>query len=164
MPSAGQPDVVHRRPETAAAAVNGLLVLLLPPLVFMAVAAARANPGSTTVHPAGWSPGLAVIQAFIAFATTMCPFALLAAWRTWVYATRWRDRGDSGWRAVAEAGTIGLAIPLLVLSPGIVTRPMEAPPYVIVYGGFGLIIGLGLGLLLRTTAIVVLRRSNRSVA
>ena len=86
----------------------------------------------------------------------LLPFALLAGWRTWVYAKRWCDRHDRGWRAVGEAGACGLILALLFLARGIVTRPAEAPPYVIVYGGAALLLGVLAGLILRTTAILVL--------
>ena len=46
---------------------------------------------------------------------------------------------------------------LLYLAPGIVTRPAEAPPYVIAYGGAALLLGVVVGLFLRTTAILVLK-------
>ncbi len=59
--------------------------------------------------------------------------------------------------AALEAGLCGLGTALLYLAPGIVTRPMEAPPYVIVYGGAALILGLLVGLFLRAAAVLVLR-------
>ena len=46
---------------------------------------------------------------------------------------------------------------LLYLAPGIVRRPAEAPPYVIAYGGAALLLGVVVGLFLRTTAILVLK-------
>ncbi len=46
---------------------------------------------------------------------------------------------------------------LLVLLPGIVTRPREAAPYIIVYGGAALVVGLAVGVLLRMTALAILR-------
>ena len=58
---------------------------------------------------------------------------------------------------VAEAGASGLILALLYLAPGIVTRPAEAPPYVIAYGGGALLLGVAVGLFLRTTAILVLK-------
>ena len=85
------------------------------------------------------------------------PFATLAGWRTWVYATRWQEQRRGSWLAVAEAGGWGLAVALFILAPGIVTRPMDAPPYLIAYGGFALLVGLVLGLVLRTAALIVLR-------
>jgi hypothetical protein len=87
-----------------------------------------------------------------------------AAWRTWVHARRYVAEEASGWLGVAEAGAVGFSIALLILSPGILTRPAQAPPYIIVYGGIALLVGLALGVILRTTAILVLifSRTNRS--
>jgi hypothetical protein len=78
---------------------------------------------------------------------------MLVGWRTWVYARRWRVAHERGWRAVLEAGAARVVPPLMVLAPGIVFRPMEAPPYVIAYGGLGLRIGLTLGVFFRITAL-----------
>jgi hypothetical protein len=145
-----------------AAVVNGLIVLVLP----FAVAAVGSSMGfgrmenSVTVHPPGWSGLLAAIQGLIAVGMVLLPFAVLAAWRTWVHARRWRDRGDRGWQGVAEAGACGVGAALLVLLPGIVTRPMDAAPYVTVYGGAALVVGLVVGLLLRMAALVVLKLTN----
>ncbi len=143
-----------------AAVVNGLLVVLLPLTVL--VTASSMNLQSTDASVTAPDPdpprGWAVTPVVIRTAFVLVPFALLAAWRTWVYAGRWCDRRDRGWRAVAEAGGCGLILALLYLAPGIVTRPGDAPPYVIAYGGAALLLGLLMGLLLRTTAILCLRR------
>jgi hypothetical protein len=85
----------------------------------------------------------------------LLPFAAIAAWRTWVHAKRWPQ--ERGWQGVAEAGLCGLGTGLLYLAPGIVTHPMEAPQFVIIYGGAALILGLLVGLFLRMTAVVILR-------
>ena len=65
---------------------------------------------------------------------------------------------------VAEAGACGLILALLYLAPGIVTRPAEAPQYVIAYGGAALLLGVVVGLLLRTTAILVLKLFKSAAA
>jgi hypothetical protein len=44
-----------------------------------------------------------------------------------------------------------------VLSHGIVTRPLEAPPYVIAYGWMAAILGLSVGVVLWATATVTLK-------
>ncbi len=150
------------RSENLAAAVNGLIVLLLP-LVVAAVGSCIGTgrmQNSVTVHPPGWSAFLAGLQALIAVDRVLLPFAALAAWRTWVHAKRWRDRGDRGWQGVAEAGVCGAGTAVLVLMPGIVTRPMDAAPYIAVYGGAALIVGLVVGLFLRTAAGVVLKLTD----
>ena len=90
----------------------------------------------------------------------LLPFAAIAAWRTWVHAKRWpRERG---WQGVAEAGLCGFGTALLYLAPGIVTRPTEAPGFVLVYGGAALILGLLVGLFLRTAAVLLLRLHEES--
>jgi hypothetical protein len=52
-----------------------------------------------------------------------------------VHARRYCEQRAGGWQGVAEAGAAGLFIALIVLARGIMTRPGDAPPYVVVYGG-----------------------------
>jgi hypothetical protein len=117
-----------------------------------------------TVRPPGVWPVLGMIGAAIEMSALMLPFAMLAGWRTWIHARRWHDRRSSGWPGVMEAGACGLVVPLVILAPAIVTRPLEAPPYVIAYGGVALIVGTGVGLILRTTALLVLKLERPAVA
>jgi hypothetical protein len=98
-----------------------------------------------------------LVLAFVKMSVLLLPLATLAAWRTWVHATRWRARRIAGWLGVAEAGATGFLIALIYLAQGILTRPTEAPPYVLVYGGLALILGLLVGLVLQLTALIVLR-------
>jgi hypothetical protein len=65
---------------------------------------------------------------------------------------------------VLEAGACGFVLALVYFAPGILTRPRDAPPYVIFYGGIALVLGLIVGLLLRTAAILVLRAHKASAA
>ena len=90
------------------------------------------------------------------------PLALVAAWRTWVHAARYRSGGGNGWQGVLEAGAAGFVIALWVLAPGIAMQPTKAPPYVIVYGGAALILGLAIGVVLRMAAMLVLKRQSHS--
>jgi hypothetical protein len=142
-----------------AAAVNGLIVVLLPLAAQVAGSTIGLNrsDASVTADVPG-SPRLETLMPIL-MATTLVllPFAGLAGWRTWVYARRWCDQKDRGWTGVAEAGACGLVVALLYLAPGIVTRPAEAPPYVLAYGGTALVLGVLVGLFLRATAIVVLK-------
>ena len=149
---------MQRRSESVAAVVNGLLVMLLPLAVFVAGSNSNLDnfDASVTADVPGAPRMWATIRMLIPASLVLFPFALLAGWRTWVYARRWCDRQDRGWWAVWEAGACGFILALLYLAPGIVTRPAEAPPYVIVYGGAALVLGVLAGLLLRTTAILVL--------
>ena len=157
---------MQRRSESVAAVVNGLLVMLVP----LAVLAAgnNVNPddfdASVTADVPGAPRMWATIQILIPASLVLLPFALLAGWRTWVYARRWCDQQDRGWRAVTEAGACGLIVALLYLAPGIVTWPAEAPPYVIAYGGGALLLGLVVGLFLRTTAVLVLKLCRSAAA
>ena len=142
-----------------AAVVNGLLVMLLPLAVLVAGSDINLDnfDGSVTSDVPGTPRMWATILILIPTSLALFPFALLAGWRTWVYAKRWCDQQDRGWRAVAEAGACGLIPALLYLAPGIVMRPAEAPPYVIAYGGGALLLGVVVGLFLRMTAILVLK-------
>jgi hypothetical protein len=142
---------VRWTPEGAAAAVNGLLVLLVP----MGLAAYLSSFG-TAVRPPGWPQVRAWLQVLIGSGVAALPFAVLCAWRTFVHA-RTRRRGQaSGWSGVLEGGACGFAVALLVLAPGIVLRPLDAKPYVVVYGGAATVIGLAIGFVLRLVALGVL--------
>ena len=148
---------MRERSVTVAAAVNGLIMLILP-LAVMLVGASLGLGVSNDSPPARPASHVVdVISFLIQMGTPLLPLSIFVGWRTSVYARRRRARQDGCWRAVLEAGGCGLVLALLVLAPGIVTRPMEAPPYVITYGGAALLLGLSLGLLLRTTALLVLK-------
>ena len=149
---------MQRRSEIVAAVVNGLLVLLLPLAVLAAGSTIDQDDfdASVTADVPGAPRMSTTIRILTRTSLVLFPFALLAGWRTWVYARRWCDQQDRGWLAVAEAGACGLIVALLYLAPGIVTRPAEAPPYVIAYGGGALMSGLVVGVFLRTMAVLVL--------
>ena len=150
---------VQRRSESVAAVVNGLLVVLVPVGLVLAGSSIYRDTfdASVTARAPGPPRMPRIIPVVFHMAIVLFPFALFTGWRTWVYAIRWCDRKDRGWRAVAEAGVCGLILPLLYLARGILTRPAEAPPYVITYGGAGLLLGVLVGVFLRTTAILVLK-------
>jgi hypothetical protein len=149
---------MRRHPEASAAVLNGLLILLVP-LLFVGIESylpdgprdasvtVFATPRSVVGELTKLGPAVLVLL----------PFATLSAWRTWVHARNRREAGGTGWRGVAESGATALGIALFVLAPGIVTRPSEAPPYVLFYGGSALILGLLVGAVLRTTALLFLR-------
>ena len=157
---------MHGRPENSAAVVNGLLVLLLPLafLVLGSIVFDSDSDTSVTVRAPGSSGIARAVVILVQIGLVLLPFAALAGWRTWVYAKGWREQRVRGWQAVAEAGACGLVVALGYLAPGIVTRPTEAPPYVIVYGGAALILGLMVGLFLRMTAILVLKFHKSAAA
>jgi hypothetical protein len=145
-------------PAVVAAGVNAAVTLILPAVFVGIVGFAQRYDRynySTTVHPPDWSPWVAALKMLGSSALFMSPFGLIAGWRTWAHARGWPD--DRGWQGVAEAAGCGLAVALLALWRGIVTRPLEALPYVVVYGGLGLAVGLVAGLCLWITAAIVLR-------
>ena len=150
---------------SVAAVVNGLLVVLLPLAAQMAGSRIdlHGSDASVTANVPGAPRIETLIPILMRTTLVLLPFALLAGWRTWAYARRWCDREDRGWRGVAEAGACGLIVALLYLAPGIVTRPAEAAPYVIAYGGAALLLGVVVGLFLRTTAILVLKLFKSAV-
>jgi hypothetical protein len=148
----------RRQPEDVAALVNGLLVLLVPVGIiiaswigFNASGAVRARVSSPIVYVA---PNLFQVGAAM---TRFVPLAMLAGWRTWVHAKRVREHQGSGWQGVAEAGALGFLLAIVVLAHGILTRPADALPYVVFYGGAALLIGVALGCVLRATGLLVLK-------
>jgi hypothetical protein len=152
-------NAARRHPEDVAAFVNALLTLFLPPVLSMLATFVVPNT-SVTVRPERSffaSTGL-FLNAFASIVIPLVPFSLLAGWRTRVHARRYRERRGSGWQGVMEGGVLGFVAALFVLSHGIATRPREALPYIIVYGGGAALLGLASGLLLRTTALIVLKR------
>jgi hypothetical protein len=145
-----------------AALANGLIVGLLPSSVSAISAIGRrigigASEYSVTVHPPGWTPSTSIATTALQFGLVMLPFAALALWRTWVHAKRWRDVGTRGWQGVAEAAACGLATLLIFLLPGMLTHSIQMLPYLVSGGGLAALMGLLVGLLLRTTALIVLK-------
>ena len=147
---------MRRHPEIVAAAVNGLLTLLLPAAPILAMALGIIGT-SSAVRPQEASQFRDAVGLLLMAGPTMLPLATVAAWRTWVHAVRWRQRGTRGWQGVAEGGALGLFVALLKLAGPTILRPKDAPPYLIVYGGLALVVGLAIGLLLRITAVLVLK-------
>jgi hypothetical protein len=158
------------RPEAAVAVVNGLLVVLIP-LALLVVGSyldlfVSDTDTSVTVRPPGAPrlPDVTALAPYAVYLVWLLALATLAGWRSWVHAKHWREDKSGGWGGVLEAGLTGFAIALVVLGPGVVTRPMAAPPYVIVYGGAALIVGLLVGLALRTVGVLVLRLHRSGAA
>jgi hypothetical protein len=142
-----------------AAAVNGAIVLSIP--VVIAVASYLGADYDGTVTAWASPPHVIAFRWLRGALSVMAPaaaFAAVAAWRTWVHAVRYRQRRGTGWDGVFEAGALGLAGAVVVLLPGIVRSPGEAPAFVVAYGGMAMFAGLALGLVLRTVAVIVLNR------
>jgi hypothetical protein len=157
------PDGTPGRAATVAAIVNGLLVLLAP-FALIAILAAMPHTGNgTTVTARVSSTPEYVARILVSIGTIIvstAPFALVAGWRTFVHAVRREEGRGTGWQGVAEGGGLGLAVALIVLLPGIVTHPSQAPPFVMAYGGMAAVLGLLVGLALRFSALAVLRMAG----
>ena len=67
------------------------------------------------------------------------------------------DPEGEGYRGVRRDAEARISFAFAYLAPGIATRPMAAPPYLLVYGGAALILGLLVGLMLCTAAVMVLQ-------
>jgi hypothetical protein len=127
-----------RLAASVAAAVNGLVVLVLGPALYWQM--------STGL------PGTAIVKA----ALVSSPYAALTAWRTWVYATRRIERHDSGWRGVLEAGATGLLTALAYFAPMLAHGELGVVPPLLVYSVFATATGLLLGCALRVVALIML--------
>jgi hypothetical protein len=155
-------DVARREPEAVAAAVNVLLVLVSPIAVVAALAAvSNADTTRTTVVAFPVRAALINLATAALIVEATLPLALIAGWRTWSHARRYRAGIGTGWRGVGEGGAFGLLIALILLSPYVANRPFDAPPYIAAYGGFALVLGLSLGLVLWASAMIVLRLQER---
>jgi hypothetical protein len=158
-------QVRKRAPENVAAVVNASLVLALP--VAFAVAlwiglGFDTDRVTVTPYSEAWLALVNVLQMGV-FLVLISPLALLAGWRTWVHARRYREGSGTGWQGVIEAGAVGVAIAFWILAGPIAMHPVQAPPYVMFYGGAALILGLIIGLVLRMTAILVLKLQGSSL-
>jgi hypothetical protein len=151
------PTATERRAYRAAI-INGAVVFL-PPFALILLALMSSSGGS---RPVSVSTGRIAVE-LVEFGLVLVALAALASWRTWVHAVRWQAGLGRGWQGVAEAAACGLLVAVVYLAPGIFRRPTEAPPYVIFYGGAASILGCLVGLILRSTAAVVLRLA-KSVA
>ena len=152
-------DRQRQRPENAAAIVNALVVLVGPIALLFLLSQLPESPSDTSVTVR--APGASSWRSALAVIGSMLPGlgfgAVVAGWRTRVNARRWLDAGRGDWRGVGEAALFGFAVALLVLSHGIITRPLEAAPYVIAYGGVAAVLGAIVGIILRFTGLITLR-------
>ena len=142
------------------ALANGLVVYLLP-LAFAAAVSifAPLSNGTTVV---GVDPDRARvwanrIQLIAAYLMGLAPFAMVAAWRTFVHARRWLEQRSYGLQGVLEGGLCGVAGALLVLLPASILKPTQAPPYLLAYGGMSAMLGLCVGLVLWITGSIAVR-------
>lgn len=149
-------------PQTIAAAVNGIVVMLGPALIVYAGMMIWPNM-NPPVRPPGASSLTDGINAIFLAIPLMSPFAAVAAWRTWVHAKKRRERGTSGLQGVAEGALFGffvVAVPLM-MAVGRSGRATESPriamQYVLAYAIIGLLVGLAFGVILWFTAALVLK-------
>jgi hypothetical protein len=158
----------YDRPATLAAFVNGVIVYLLPIAMVGAIAlfASDYSNGGTRVvgvdpdRAAAWSRRLQFIRAYI---VGVAPFAMAAAWRTFIHARRRLESGSRGGQGILEAAGCGFAGAVIVLLPGILTQPTQAPPYLLLYGGLATVVGLAVGVVLWIGATVTLKLYARQV-
>lgn len=143
-------------PEDLAAIVNALVILLIPLALLVAFFVHRATDMDAPVRPSGNYFFLDLSGALVIF-VPFAPLALIAAWRTRTHARAYLAGKQTGWRGVLEAAALGAVIPLALLISPALKRPQQAPPYLIAYGGIGIVIGLTLGLILRGTALLALQ-------
>ena len=152
----------HERSAIIVALVNALVVYLLP-LAFAGAVALFANDfGNGSTRVVGVDPDRARvwsnrIQFIAAYLMGLAPFAMVAAWRTFVYARRWLERGSYGLLGIFESGLCGLAGAVLVLLPASMMKPTQAPPYLMAYGGLAAVLGLGVGIVLWITGTIAVR-------
>lgn len=150
------------RPATLAALVNAVIVYLLPLALVGAIALFASDYSSGGTRVVGVDPDRAAvwsrrIQSIGAYIMGVAPFAMAAAWRTFVHARKWLETGARGAQGILEGAACGCAGAVLVLLPGIVTRPTQAPPYLLAYGGLAAVVGLAVGVVLWVSASLTLR-------
>jgi hypothetical protein len=80
-----------------------------------------------------------------------------------VHAKRWLEHGRWGTMGIVEGALCGFAGAVLVLMPGIVTKPTQALPYVLAYGGMAAVLGLAVGAILWVTATITLQWYSHQV-
>jgi hypothetical protein len=145
-----------------AALVNGLVVYLLPLAFAGAVVLFASDYSNGSTRVVGVDPDRAYVLSqrlrfVLAYLIGLAPFAFAAGWRTFVHATRWLDHGRWGAMGIVEGALCGFAGALVVLMPGVLTKPNQALPYVLAYGGMAAALGLVVGAILWVTATITLQ-------
>jgi hypothetical protein len=156
----------YDRPATLAALVNAVIVYLLPLALVGAIALFASDYSNGATRVVGVDPDRAAVwsrrlQFTGAYLIGLAPFAMAAGWRTFVHARQWLEKGSRGSQGILEGAACGFAGAVLALVPGIVTKPMQAPPYVLAYGGLAAVLGLAVGIVLWISAILTLRLYGR---
>ena len=95
-------SAARRHPETVAAFVNALVVLVLPPaLIVFGMTFFPSNSLGTTVyaHDSFAASAARFVEGLVVVEIPLVPFAVLAAWRTWVHVKRYFEGGSDGGEA-----------------------------------------------------------------
>jgi hypothetical protein len=160
---------MSNRAPLAAAGVNALIVLLLPGLVLLLFKSIRfiypALVKGGPVFAREVSPIVSAIWISLGAVFVTVPLAAVAAWRTWVHATKWQTH-QSTWWGVAEAGGVGALCVIYMLLPGALTAAiagsgsMAGIGAIAFYATIGGLVGLVVGLMLQLTAIAVLKMAS----
>ena len=151
-----EPQAAWPPPEQVAAIVNALVVLFIPLTLLVAFFVHRLTDMNPPVRPPG-NYFFSDLAGSLLIFVPLAPFALIPAWRTWTHARVYLAGKGGGWQGVIEGGALGLFLTLAGLIRPALTRPQQAPPYLIAYGGMALVVGLALGCVLRLTALLTLR-------
>lgn len=117
---------------------------------------------SGAVQPQHLLPIVGAAAASVGMISLTMPLAALAAWRTWVYATRWQLQQRT-WRGVAEAGAAGALFVIVMLGLAALAAAITGSGSIWVIGAIALyaaiggLVGLVVGLMFHVTAVAVLR-------
>jgi hypothetical protein len=144
--------MMRPRPETVVAIVNGLIVWL-GPLLFIWWKSADPNT-SVTVYPPGVLTTTSELWAVAHRQLILLPFAIVAAWRSRVYARRVMADLGEGWGGVFEAGVLGAGF-LIAMSftrpSALLSAPLQAFQMLAALALYASIAGLLIGLILFVT-------------
>jgi hypothetical protein len=156
----------YDRPATITAVVNATVVYLLPLAAAGAIALFASHIRNTGSGVVGVDPDRAAVwrgrgQFIVGYIMGIAPFAMAAAWRTFVHARRWLEKGSRGVLGIIEGGVCGFAGAVVVLLPGIVTKPAQASGYVLAYGGLAAVLGLAVGAVRWISATLTLTTVRR---
>ena len=157
-----------RRPEDIVAAVNALVVLLLP-FIIWAIVSTFSSPMDAPVRPqrSFFENALRSLVGLVPIIGALAPGSLVAGWRSWVHAHRALKRGRFGWLGVVEAAACGFGRCFLVVGSRVLTRAAFGPPqqvavwvyvaYPAFYGALAALVGFAIGVVLQLTGMVTLR-------
>ena len=156
----------YDRPATIVALVNAVVVEVLPAVVMSLLVTFSPSHRAGTTVVGRLPPGehyARLLTTVGSYVVALSPFAMAAAWRTFVHATRWFETGATGWIGILEGGLCGFAGAFVVLLPSLLTHsPAQGVPYLLLYGGLTFVLGLGIGVVLWATATLTLKLFGRT--